>query len=62
MIYPYLQSEPYNISPIVNGILIIIFGMPDAIFGGIVFGKISDTFGKRNIKWRVLIIDHNLTG
>nr|WP_280178729.1 MFS transporter [Candidatus Prometheoarchaeum syntrophicum] len=56
MIYPYLQSEPYNISPIANGILMIIFGMPGAIFGGIVFGKISDTFGKRNIKWRVILI------
>jgi len=56
MIYPYLQSEPYNISPIANGILMIIFGMPGAIFGGIVFGKISDTLGKRNIKWRVLLI------
>jgi len=56
MIYPYLQSEPYNISPIANGILMIIFGMPGAIFGGIVFGKISDHFGNKDIKWRVLLI------
>ncbi len=56
MIYPYLQSEPYNISPIANGILMIIFGMPGAIFGGIVFGKISDHYGNKNIKWRVLLI------
>jgi len=56
MIYPYLQSEPYNISPIANGILMIIFGLPGAIFGGIVFGKISDHFGRKDIKWRVLLI------
>jgi len=56
MIYPYLQSEPYNISPIANGILMIIFGLPGAIFGGIVFGKISDHLGKKDIKWRVLLI------
>jgi len=56
MIYPYLQSEPYNISPIANGILMIIFGLPGAIFGGIVFGKISDRLGKKDIKWRVLLI------
>ncbi len=56
MIYPYLQSEPYNISPISNAILMIIFGMPGAIFGGIVFGKISDYYGNKDIKWRVLLI------
>ena len=56
MIYPYLQSEPYNISPISNGILMIIFGMPGAIFGGIIFWKISDHYGNKYIKWRVLLI------
>ena len=56
MIYPYIQSEPYNISPISNAILMIIFGMPGAIFGGIVFGKISDHFGNKDIKWRVILI------
>ena len=56
LIYPYVQSEPYNISPVSNAILMIIFGMPGAIFGGIIFGKISDHFGNQNIKWRILLI------
>lgn len=56
LIYPYVQSPPYNVSPVVSSLLMIIFGVPGAIFGSITFAKISDKLAEKNIKYRVYMI------
>jgi MFS family permease len=56
MLYPYIQSPPYNISPFMSSILMVIFGMPGVVFGAIVFGRLSDRVGKQNIQMRINLI------
>jgi MFS family permease len=62
MIYPYVQSPPYNISAVSSSILMIMFGMPGAIFGALIFGRLSDSLGNRDIRWRVLLITFSIIG
>ncbi|TFF88953.1 MAG: MFS transporter, partial [Promethearchaeota archaeon] len=56
LIYPFIQSPPYNVSPIVSSFLMIIFGIPGAIFGAITFSKVSDKLAEKNIKNRIYLI------
>lgn len=56
LMYPYIQSEPYNISPLMTSMLMIIFGMPGAIFGSLIFAKISDKMAAKNIQSRINLI------
>jgi len=56
LLIAYIQSGPYNISPLVTSILLILFGLPGALFGSLAFAKISDKLGQRNIKNRVYMI------
>ncbi len=56
MIYPYIQSPPRNVSPVVSSLLMIIFGLPGAIFGSITFSKLSDRLAAKDIKNRVYMI------
>ncbi len=53
---PYIQSEPYNISPFAASIFMIMFGLPGGILGSLGFAKLSDRLSKRNIKNRVYMI------
>lgn len=53
---PYLQSDPYNISPFATSIFMIMFGLPGGILGSLGFAKLSDKLAKRNIKNRVYMI------
>ncbi|MHA1270617.1 MAG: MFS transporter [Candidatus Helarchaeota archaeon] len=56
LIYPYIQSPPFNVSPVVSSLLMIIFGVPGAIIGAISFSKISDRLAEKNIKYRIYMI------
>lgn len=56
MIYPYIQSPPYNISPVASAVLMIFFGIPGSVVGGLVFGRLSDKLGQKNILNRVNLI------
>ncbi|MFX0138686.1 MAG: MFS transporter, partial [Candidatus Hodarchaeota archaeon] len=56
MIYPYIQSPPKNVSPVVSSLLMIIFGLPGAIFGSIAFSKLSDRLAAKDIKNRIYMI------
>jgi predicted MFS family arabinose efflux permease len=56
LMYPYLQSPPHNISAFMTSILMIIFGLPGAIFGSIAFSKISDKLAEKNVKYRIDLI------
>ncbi|MHA2120396.1 MAG: MFS transporter [Promethearchaeota archaeon] len=52
----YLQSPPYNLTPTVMAIFMIIFGLPGGVLGSLIFAKISDRLGKRNIRNRIYMI------
>lgn len=56
LMYPYLQSPPYNISPFVTSFMMVIFGLPGAIIGSIAFSRISDRLGEKNITHRISLV------
>ncbi len=56
LLVAYLTSPPYNISPLVAAIFMIIFGLPGGVIGSLAFAKISDRLGKKNIKNRIYMI------
>lgn len=53
---PYIQSSPRNISPSMTGLFMLLFGIPGAIIGNIFFARISDKYGKKDIKNRITLI------
>ncbi|MFX1390523.1 MAG: MFS transporter [Promethearchaeota archaeon] len=56
LLVAYLQSPPYNLSPLVLSFFLIIFGLPGGLFGSLAFAKLSDKLGKKNIKYRIYMI------
>lgn len=56
LLVAFLQSPPYNLSPLVTAIFLIIFGLPGGVIGSIAFAKVSDRLGKKNIKNRIYMI------
>lgn len=56
LLIAYLQSPPYNLSPLVTAVFMILFGLPGGIIGSLAFAKVSDRLGKKNIKNRIYII------
>ncbi len=52
----YIQSPPYNISPITAALFMIIFGIPGGVIGSILFAKLSDKLAAKNIKNRLYMI------
>ena len=56
LLIAYLQSPPYNLSPLVTAVFMIIFGLPGGVIGSLAFAKISDRLGKKNIKNRIYMI------
>ncbi len=59
---PYIQSPPRNISPMATSIFMLVYGVPGAILGSYVFAKISDKYGAKRLRNRVLIIASSLLG
>jgi len=59
---PYIQSEPFNISPFASSIFMILFGLPGGLLGSLAFAKLSDKLAKRNIKYRVYMIALSIIG
>ncbi len=59
---PYIQSDPYNISPFASSIFMIMFGLPGGLLGSLAFAKLSDRLAKRNIKNRVYMIALSIIG
>ncbi|MHA1377491.1 MAG: MFS transporter [Candidatus Helarchaeota archaeon] len=62
LIYPYIQSEPHNVSPVASSLLMIVFGMPGALAGSVLFSKLSDRLGEKNIVWRIYMIVSSMIG
>ncbi|GAH01366.1 unnamed protein product, partial [marine sediment metagenome] len=59
---PYIQSDPFNISPFASSIFMIMFGLPGGLLGSLVLAKLSDRLAKRNIKNRVYMIVISIIG
>ena len=59
---PYLQSDPYNISPFASSIFMIMFGLPGGLLGSLAFSTLSDRLAKKNIKNRVYLIALSIIG
>jgi MFS family permease len=59
---PYIQSPPRNISPMVTSVFMLVYGVPGAILGSYVFAKVSDKYGAKRLRNRVLIIATSLLG
>lgn len=62
LLVAYIQSAPYNFSPIVSSLFLIIFGVPGTIAGSVVFSDLSDKLSKKNIKNRIYLITFSLIG
>ncbi|MHA1190848.1 MAG: MFS transporter [Promethearchaeota archaeon] len=62
IILPYLQTPPHNISPLVTGLFIIIFGGIGRIFGQIVLARFSDKVALKNSIRRIYFIIIALVG
>lgn len=62
LLLPYLQSAPYNLSPLMTSLIMVIFGLPGGIMGSLVFAKASDKLAKKDIKNRVYLITFSLIG
>jgi MFS family permease len=56
VLLPYIQSPPRNISPGNTSIFMLIFGIPGALIGSIILARLSDNWGKKNIKNRITLI------
>jgi MFS family permease len=56
LITAYLQSPPYNFSPIILAFFTICFGLPGGMIGALAFAKLSDRLGTKNIRNRVYLI------
>ena len=52
----YLQSPPYNFSPLIFALLGILFGGPGIIIGSIIFSKKIDRAAEKNIANRIYFI------
>ncbi len=52
----YLESPPYNFSPVIFAYLGILFGGPGMILGNIIFSKKIDKAAQKNIKNRIYFI------
>ncbi|UYP45478.1 hypothetical protein NEF87_001763 [Candidatus Lokiarchaeum ossiferum] len=62
LLLPYIQDAPRNLSPTNSAVLSLTFGLPAALIGPLVFGQLSDKFGKKNIKNRIKMIIFSLIG
>jgi len=56
LLIAYFQSPPFNISPFVLSLFLIMFGLPGGLIGSLAFARISDRLGKKNIKYRIYMI------
>lgn len=56
IILPYLQTPPHNVSPIVTGLFIIIFGGIGRVFGQILLARLSDKLALKNSIRRIHFI------
>jgi len=62
IILPYLQTPPHNISPLVTGLFIVIFGGIGRVIGQIILARFSDKIALKNSIRRIHFIIIALVG
>jgi len=62
IILPYLMTPPHNLSPIVTGLFIVIYGIIGRILGQIVLARLSDKVAERKGVRRIYFIIISLIG
>jgi MFS family permease len=60
LILPYLQTPPHNVTSVATALVMVLFGLPGALFGTIGFARRADELGKRNIKHRANMIAYSI--
>ncbi len=56
LIFAFFESTPYNLAPFALSTLLMVFGIPGIFIGTMVFAKLSDRLGRRNLKGRIYLI------
>ncbi|NVM19444.1 MAG: MFS transporter [Candidatus Lokiarchaeota archaeon] len=62
IILPYLQTPPHNLSPLVTGLFIMIYGVIGRIIGQVVLARLSDKVAEHKGVRRIYFIIFSLIG
>ncbi len=62
IILPYLQTPPHNLSPLLTGLFIVVFGVVGRIIGQILLARLSDKVAKKKKIRRIYFIIISLIG
>lgn len=62
IILPYLQTPPHNLSPLITGLFIVIYGVTGRIIGQIVLARFSDKLAEHKGERRIYFIIFSLIG
>jgi len=62
IILPYLQTPPQNLSPLITGLFIVIFGVIGRVIGQIGLARVSDIAAKKRSIRRIYFIIISLVG
>jgi MFS family permease len=62
IILPYLQTPPHNLSPLITGLFIVIFGVTGRVIGQILLARVSDKLAEKSDVRRIVFIIISLVG
>ncbi len=62
IILPYLQTPPHNLSPLITGLFVVIFGVIGRVIGQILLARVSDKLAEKNDVRRIVFIIFSLVG
>lgn len=62
IILPYLMTSPHNLSPIVTGVFVVVYGIFGRILGQVVLSRLSDKVAERKGVRRIYFIIISLIG
>jgi MFS family permease len=62
IILPYLQTPPHNLSPLITGLFVVIFGVTGRVIGQILLARVSDKLAEKNDVRRIGFIIFSLVG
>ncbi len=62
IILPYLQTPPHNLSPLITGLFVVIFGVIGRVIGQILLARVSDKLAEKNDARRIGFIILSLVG